>query len=41
MKLKIAAILFLGSLVFSACSRKQCPAYGSVSEEAEVEVVKV
>lgn len=34
MKLKIAAFLLVFSFVVSSCNKKQCPAYGSVDQEA-------
>jgi PBP1b-binding outer membrane lipoprotein LpoB len=41
MKLKFAIVLFLGSMIFSSCSKKQCPAYGQVDDTIEAESVKV
>jgi hypothetical protein len=41
MKLKFAIVLFLGSIVFASCSKKQCPAYGQVDNSIENESVKV
>jgi hypothetical protein len=40
MKLKIAFLFILGTVVFSACSKKQCPAYGSAPQAMKSEVVK-
>jgi len=34
MKLKIAAFLLAFSFVVGSCNKKQCPAYGSVDQEA-------
>jgi hypothetical protein len=39
MKLKIAILFILTSVAFASCSKKQCPAYGSSPQEADVEVV--
>ncbi len=41
MKLKIVVLFFLGSVVFAACSKKQCPAYGQQSEKSVYQSVKV
>ncbi len=40
MKLKIAVFFVLGAIVFSACSKKQCPAYGSNTQQADATEVK-
>ncbi|SOE22976.1 hypothetical protein SAMN06298216_3372 [Spirosomataceae bacterium TFI 002] len=40
MKLKLVALLIIGSAIFASCQKKQCPAYGSV-EKAKTEKVSV
>lgn len=40
MKLKIAILFILTSVAFASCSKKQCPAYGSTTQESDIEVVK-
>ncbi|MGR3808949.1 hypothetical protein [Jiulongibacter sp. NS-SX5] len=39
MKLKVAILLFLGTVALSSCSKKQCPAYSS-TQATPAETVK-
>jgi hypothetical protein len=41
MKLKLAAVFLLGSIIFASCIKKQCPAYGQVDETPKTEIAKV
>lgn len=37
MKLKLVALLIIGSAIFASCQKKQCPAYGQVDSADKVE----
>ena len=38
MKLRLFALLILGSFVFSSCGKKQCPAYGQIEKTTTTDV---
>lgn len=40
MKIKIAFLFILGSIIFSACTKKQCPAYGDNTPAVAKEEIK-